>query len=106
MGGKRGVGLVVTLDAPGRPQLSVDVAHAPYQVQFFASPSASAPPTIDAWGAPVGATAFADAPGTIVSERPGLDAQHLLVLVSELGPDSGCTDANPFRGGLGEIKLV
>ncbi len=106
MGGKRGVGLVVSLDSPAQQQLSVDVGHGPYQVQFFATDSESVPPTIDAWGSPIGDLAFANSPGTVVSELPSTPARHLLVLVSELGPDSGCTDANPFRGQLGEIQLV
>ncbi len=106
MGGKRGVGLIVTLDAAGLARLSVDVGHAPYQVQFYASDFDGAPPTIDAWGAPLGATAFATEPGTVVSDIPPRPTKYLLVLVSEIGPDAGCTDSNPYRGTIGEIRLV
>jgi serine/threonine protein kinase len=106
MGGKRGVGLIVTLDAPAQAALSVDVANAPFQIQFFASDSDSAPPTIDAWGAPLGATAFADTAGTVVSDVPPGPATHLLVLVSEIGPDSDCTASNPYRGTIGEIRIA
>jgi hypothetical protein len=28
------------------------------------------------------------------------------VLLNEVGPDPGCTGANPYRGSLGEITLV
>ena len=45
-------------------------------------------------------------PGTVVSQPPPAPARHLLVLVSELGPDGGCTDTNPYRGSIGEIQLT
>ncbi len=106
MGAKRGVGLVVTLDTPALTQLSVDVAHAPYQVQFFASADDAAPATIEGWGAPLGDTAYADRPGTVLSGTPPAAARHFLVLIAELGPDGACTEANPFRGTIGEIRLA
>jgi hypothetical protein len=31
---------------------------------------------------------------------------HMLVLLNEIGRDDTCTEANPYRGRLGEITLV
>ncbi len=103
MGAKRGVGLVVSFDAPMQEALSVDVQSAPYQLQFFASDAESAPATIDDWGPELGTRAFAAEPGTVVSATPSAPARHMLVLLNELGADDTCTGANPWRGRLGDI---
>jgi eukaryotic-like serine/threonine-protein kinase len=106
LGGKRGVGLVVTFDGPLRQAVQVDLLNAPYQVSFFASDAEAIPATIDDWGAELGPTQFADEAGTVVSPIPANPARHLLVLLKELGGDSGCTADNPYRGRLGEIAIV
>jgi serine/threonine-protein kinase len=106
MGAKRGVGLVLTFDAPTRQPVTVDVMNAPYQLQFFATDSDEIPGSIDGWGPELGAKAFGPEPATIVSAAPGTPARHVLVLLNELGGDDSCTSANPFRGRLGEIALV
>ena len=51
LGGKGGVGLVVTFDGPMQQALKVDLLTAPYQVAFFASDSETIPATIGEWGA-------------------------------------------------------
>jgi serine/threonine-protein kinase len=106
MGAKRGVGLVVTFDAPTLQAVTVDVMNGPYQLQFFATDADEIPGSIDAWGPELGAKAFGPQPTTVVSAAPGTPARHVLVLLNELGGDSSCTSANPFRGRLGEIALV
>ncbi|MEM9513572.1 MAG: protein kinase [Actinomycetota bacterium] len=103
MGAKRGVGLVVSFDAPMQEALSVDVQSAPYQLQFFASDAESAPAALDDWGPELGTRAFANDPGTVVSATPSAPARHMLVLLNELGTDDTCTGANPYRGRLGDI---
>jgi eukaryotic-like serine/threonine-protein kinase len=106
MGGKPGVGLVVTFDAPAQQAITVDVQSGPYQVDFFASDAEAIPTSFDQWGPPLGSTAYADVPETVVSPVPGAAARHVLVLLKELGPDDTCSDANPFRGRLGEIAVA
>ena len=106
MGGKPGVGLVVTFDGLAQQALTVDVQTAPYQVDFFASDADVIPASLDAWGPPLGATAFANDPETIVSPVPPAPAKHVLILLKELGQDGSCSDANPYRGRLGEIAVV
>jgi hypothetical protein len=106
MGGKRGVGLVVSFDEPARTAVSVEVATGPYQVVFHATDAEQIPATIDTWGPELGATQFADEPGTVVSPVPSSPARHVLVLLKEIGPDPTCTEANPYRGRLGEIAPV
>jgi hypothetical protein len=106
MGGKQGVGLVVTFDEPAQQAITVDVQTGPYQVDFFASDADSIPASFEAWGAPLSSTAFADQPETIVSPVPPTPTRHLLILLKEIGKDGTCSDANPYRGRLGEIAVV
>ena len=106
LGGKLGVGLVITFADPSQQAVTVDVMSGPYQVDFFASETDTIPESFDAWGPPLAATAFADDPTTLVSPIPTAPARHMLVLLKELGPDTTCSDANPYRGRLGEIAVV
>jgi serine/threonine protein kinase len=105
LGGKRGVGLVLTLSAPSSGRLSVTAVNAPYQLEVYASSADAAPTDLDAWGSPLDGTAYDTEPGTIDVEIEA-PANHLLVWLRELGPDSACSDANPFRGQLGEITFA
>ncbi|MGE5211977.1 MAG: protein kinase domain-containing protein [Acidobacteriota bacterium] len=106
MGGKPGVGLVVTFDALAQQAITVDVQTGPYQVDFFASDAEAIPTSLDAWGPPLASTAFADDPETVASPVPAAPARHILILLKELGRDGTCSDANPYRGRLGEIAVV
>ena len=106
MGGKQGVGLVVTFDEPAHQALTVDVQTGPYQVDFFATDAETIPASLAEWGPALGSTAFANEAETVVSPTPSAPARHMLVLLKELGQDGSCTDQNPYRGRLGEIALV
>jgi serine/threonine-protein kinase len=106
MGGKPGVGLVVTFDGLAQQALTVDVQTGPYQVDFFATDADVIPATLDAWGPALGSTDFADEPETVVSPIPPTPARHMLVLLKEIGRDPRCSDQNPHRGRLGEIAVV
>jgi eukaryotic-like serine/threonine-protein kinase len=106
LGGKGGVGLVVTFDGPLQQALQVDLQTAPYQVTFFASDAEAIPASIDDWGPELGPTAFADTTGTVTSPVPPTPVRHMFIRLNELGKDATCTAANPYRGRLGEIALV
>jgi hypothetical protein len=96
----------VTFDGPLQKALRVDLQTAPYQVTFFASDSETIPASIGDWGSELGATAFSDTTGTVTSPVPPTPARHMFIMLNELGKDATCTDANPYRGRLGEIALV
>jgi hypothetical protein len=106
MGGKTGVGLVVTFDDLAQQAITVDAQNGPYQIDFFASGADTIPATIGEWGAPLASTAFDAEPATVTSPIPPAPARHMLILLKELGRDSTCSDANPYRGRLGEIAVV
>ncbi|HWM19081.1 MAG TPA: serine/threonine-protein kinase [Ilumatobacteraceae bacterium] len=105
MGGKSGVGLIVTLSAASAGRLDVESVNAPYALQVFASADATPPSTLAGWGEPIDAKAFAATPG-VIETTVSTPASHLLVWLTELGPDSGCTSANPYRGRLAEITFT
>jgi serine/threonine-protein kinase len=104
LGGKRGVGLVLTLSAPSAGTLSVDALNGPYQLDVYAT-DADAPPGDLAGWQQIGDTSFAEQPETVTVDV-GVAATHLLVWLKELGPDEACSNANPYRGRLGEISYV
>jgi serine/threonine-protein kinase len=106
MGGKQGVGLVVTFDDLAQQAITVDVQTGPYQVDFFASDADTIPASFEAWGAPLGSTAFASEPGTVVSPAPPAPARHILILLKEIGTGGACSDTNPYQGRLGEVAVV
>ena len=101
---KEGVGLVVSLSRAATGTLSFDVGNAPYTIDVFASTARAVPPTIDDWGDQIGDRAFSEEPGTVRVSTPAT-ARHLLILFREIGPDSGCTSANPYRGTLGNVRF-
>ena len=106
MGGKQGVGLVVTFDDLAQQALTVDIQTGPYQVDFFTSDAEAIPTSFAEWGPALGATAFANEAETVVSPVPGAPVRHVLILLKELGQDGTCTDQNPYRGRLGEIAVA
>jgi serine/threonine-protein kinase len=106
MGGKQGVGLVVTFGELTQTALAVDVQSGPYQVDFFASGAETIPASFADWGPALGSTAFANEAETLTSPVPAAPARHMLILLKELGRDTTCTDQNPYRGRLGEIAVA
>jgi len=106
MGGKQGVGLVVTFENPSRSAVSVNVVSEPYQLQFFASDAEEIPATFGGWGPQLGPGAAGLDSGEVVSVEPPAPVRHMLIVLNELGPGSTCTSANPFQGVLNDIQIV
>ncbi len=106
MGGKRGVGLVVSLNTPSTPAISADVVNGPYIVEFYTSTADAIPATFDDWDNQLGQRLFDAEGAVVVSEVPPAPVQHYLILLMQIGRDTSCTDANPYRGRLGEVTLV
>ena len=102
LGGKRGVGLVLGLSAPSAGQLSVDVLNGPYQLEVYATTDEAAPADLGGWTR-IGDNNFGDDPATVTTDVD-VAATHLLLWLTELGPDDACSNANPYRGRLGEVS--
>ena len=101
MGGKPGVGLTTTFDAPTDRPIRVDVPSGPYIVDVFGSDAETAPTETDGWGAAIDRS-FGDEPATF-TVTPDAPIRHLLVLVVRLAPDDVCSATNPFAGRIAEI---
>jgi len=106
MGGKKGVGLVVTMDGFAQSAVTVDVASGPYIVEFFTSTAETAPSSFAGWDAQLGGAQTGNEGATVVSDTPATPVRHVLVLLEQIGRDDSCSDARPFRGRLGEIGLA
>ena len=105
MGAKRGVGVVVSFDAPLKGDLTVQFANGPYNARFYQWDGDTPPPTLDGWGVAVDSKDGATGE-TVTAAVAGFDAMHVLVHLLELGPNDLCTSDNPFSGAISEISIV
>jgi len=100
-GGKRGVGVVATLDGVGRGTVRVDLASAPWLAEVYASDAEQVPAAIADWGTAL-ASDNALTAGTVEVTLTA-PARHVLVLLRQ-GGRSGCPNAErPHRGSISEI---
>lgn len=104
MGAKRGVGVVVSFDAPLETTLTVQFANGPYNVNFYEWDEASTPSTLDGWGEPFDRSSGPTG-DTVTASPAGFGAMHVLVHLLELGPNDACSDTNPFSGAISEISI-
>ena len=102
LGGKRGVGLILTLSAAAPGTLTLDAISSPYHVEVYATTDAEPPADLAGWTR-MGARQFGETPATL-TQSVDVDATHVLVWLKELGPDEACSGSNPYRGRLGEIS--
>jgi hypothetical protein len=104
LGGKGGVGVVVSLSAPSAGSVAIDIASAPWILEVYSSPAETAPDTIGAWGISI-ASANGRDPDTV--NVPIIDqSRHLLVLLRQLGPSDDCSADNPYRGTLSDVSFT
>lgn len=103
LGGKVGVGIVVSLSGAARGTLVVEIANAPWNIDVFASDAATAPTAVAAWGARI-----ASDNGTsidILTVPVTTAARHYLVLFHEIGPSTACSNDNPYQGAIAEVRF-
>jgi hypothetical protein len=102
--GKTGVGLVVTLSHTGLGELAFHVDNPEFQVEVFSSDAEQFPTEFDRWGPALQPKTVSDV-ATTVRVTTNVPARHLLIALREIGPDPGCSTANPNRGSIGEITF-
>ena len=105
-GGKAGVGVIVELSAAATGTMSIAMANAPYQLQVFASNAEATPQTLEGWGKAVQKKSYNTVPGVVTATINAAPARHVLVLLHEVGRDSACSKARPFRGYISNITFV
>ena len=100
-GSKNGVGVVVQLNASALAQLNVDVAESGWSARVYASDSAGQ--SLSDWGDPVWEGGSDDTGDIVATFRS--PAQYALVFFTEVGRSGFCSDKNPFRGSIGDIRV-
>ena len=104
LGGKRGVGLIVSLNAASAGNLSVESFNGPFWIELFATPAETPPDTLEGWGPPLTGTLYREVPDTVDADVPD-GSRHMLIWLRELGEDPACSSTNPYRGRLGNVSF-
>ena len=100
-GSKSGVGLVLQMNASALAQISVDMNVPTWQVRVYASNVAGE--QLGDWGSPIW-DGNQDQGSTITTTFTS-PAQYALVYITEAGRSGFCSDANPYRGSISEIRV-
>jgi len=103
-GSKGGLGIVVQLSGIGLGTLSTNFMTAPWSAEVYATTSEAIPASIEDWGLRIGsASGTATGMTTVNVDSP---ARNVLFLLREIGPSTGCSNNNPFRGELSELSFT
>jgi serine/threonine-protein kinase len=100
-GGKSGVGLVLQLNASALAQIEVDMNVPEWQARIYAANTAGE--TLADWGAPLW-DGSSEQGSTVVATFTA-PAQYALVYFTEGGRSGFCSDVNPYRGSISEIRI-
>ena len=100
-GSKSGVGLVLQMNAAVLAQVQVDMNVPTWQVRVYASNAAGE--QLSDWGAPIWDGNHEQGP-TITAAFTS-PAQYALVYITEAGRSGFCSDVNPYRGSINEIRV-
>lgn len=104
LGAKDGVGLILTMSGPTAGIVNYTALHAPHWVEVFARPTTDMPASLADWGPSLTGTQYTMTPTEFSTEVPAGTAS-ILIWVRELGRDSACSAARPFRGRIGNISF-
>lgn len=101
-GSKTGVGLMVQLNESVLAQISVDMAESGWSARVYSSNDAGA--TASEWGEPIW-EGGSDGGDGIVATFP-TPARYALVFLTEVGRSGFCSEKNPFRAAVGDIRVT
>jgi hypothetical protein len=100
-GSKSGVGLIVQLNEPNLARIDVDITNTTWRADMYASNTLS--DDVSGWGEPIASASSDDGPTLIgVTSAP---MQYVMIYLREVDRDGGCSDANPYRGNVSEIRV-
>jgi hypothetical protein len=100
-GSKSGVGLVLQMNAQALAQLQIDMNVPTWQTRVYASNVAGE--RLDDWGSPI--WDGNQDQGSTITATFSSPAQYALVFITEAGRSGFCSDANPYRGSIAEIRV-
>lgn len=100
-GSKSGVGIVLQLNALTMAQLDVTMASRGWRAKIYAS--AENGTTASQWGKPIWEGTAES--GAAVSAAFTTPAQYVLIYFTEVGRSTFCSDNNPYRGSISEVRV-
>lgn len=100
-GSKSGVGIVLQLNALAMAQLDVTMASRGWRAKIYAS--AENATTASQWGKPIWEGTAET--GAAISAAFTTPAQYVLIYFTEVGRSTFCSDNNPYRGSISEVRV-
>lgn len=101
-GSKSGVGIVLQLNALTMAQLDLTMASRGWRAKIYAS--AENATTASQWGKPIWEGTAET--GAAVSATFTSPAQYVLIYFTEVGRSTFCSDNNPYRGSISEVRVT
>jgi len=101
-GSKSGVGLVMQLNGAALAQLQADVQGDSWKAKVYTSNSAGN--DLESWGSPIWEGSAEGGP-TITASFAN-PAQFALVYLTQIGRSGFCSNNNPYRGYISEIRIL
>lgn len=101
-GSKSGVGLVMQLNNSALAQLQADVRGDNWKAKVYTSNVAGN--DLESWGSPI--WEGSDDSGPTITASFATPAQFALVYLTQIGESGFCSNNNPYRGYISEIRIL
>ena len=102
LGSKSGVGLVLQLNGAALAQLQADVQGDDWKAKVFTSNTAGT--DLESWGSPIWEGSADD--GSTITASFTSPSQFALVYLTQIGKSGFCSNNNPYRGYISEIRIL
>jgi hypothetical protein len=101
-GSKSGVGLVMQLNGAALAQLQADIQGDDWKAKVFISNTAGT--DLESWGSPIWEGSADD--GSTITASFTSPSQFALVYLTQIGKSGFCSNNNPYRGYISEIRIL
>ena len=101
-GSKSGVGLVMQLDSATLAQLQADIQGDSWKAKVYTANSAGS--DLESWGSPIWEGSAESGPTITASFTT--PSQFALVYLTQIGESGFCSNNNPYRGYISEIRIL
>jgi serine/threonine protein kinase len=101
-GSKSGVGLVMQLNGSALAQLQADIQGDDWKAKVFTSNTAGS--DLESWGSPIWEGSANDGP--TITATFSSPSQFALVYLTQIGKSGFCSNNNPYRGYISEIRIL
>ena len=101
-GSKSGVGLVLQLNGAALAQLQADVQGDSWKAKVYTSNAAGK--DLESWGSPIWEGSAEGGP--TITASFATPAQFALVYLTQIGQSGFCSNNNPYRGYISEIRVL